>query len=43
MKNAWTLTKIRMLLALRNRAFIFFSLVFPLAILLLSVPRQRDE
>jgi len=35
LKNAWKLTKIRMLLALRNRAFIFFSLVFPLAILFL--------
>jgi ABC-2 type transport system permease protein len=35
LKNAWTLTKIRMKLALRNRAFIFFSLVFPVAILFL--------
>jgi ABC-2 type transport system permease protein len=35
LKNAWTLTKIRMRLALRNRAFIFFSLVFPMAILFL--------
>ena len=35
LKNAWTLTKIRMRLALRNRAFIFFSLVFPLIFLFL--------
>ena len=35
MKNAWTLTKIRIRLALRNRAFIFFSLIFPMAILFL--------
>lgn len=35
MKNAWTLTKVRMRLALRNRAFIFFSLIFPLIFLFL--------
>ena len=35
LKNAWTLTKVRMRLALRNRAFIFFSLVFPLIFLFL--------
>ena len=35
MKDAWTLTKVRMRLALRNRAFIFFSLVFPLIFLFL--------
>jgi ABC-type multidrug transport system permease subunit len=35
LRNAWTLTKIRMRLALRNRAFIFFSLVFPLIFLFL--------
>ncbi|MFQ5696521.1 MAG: ABC transporter permease, partial [Terriglobia bacterium] len=35
MKTAWTLTRIRMRLALRNRAFIFFSLVMPLAFLFL--------
>ena len=35
MRNAWTLTKIRMRLALRNRAFIFFSLIFPLIFLFL--------
>src|ERR1700685_2215094 len=35
MRNAWTLTKVRMRLALRNRAFIFFSLVFPLIFLFL--------
>lgn len=33
MKHTWTLTKSRMRLALRNRAFIFFSLVMPLALL----------
>lgn len=35
MRHAWTLTKVRMRLALRNRAFIFFSLVFPLIFLFL--------
>ena len=35
MRNAWTLTKIRMRLALRNRAFIFYSLIFPLIFLFL--------
>jgi ABC-2 type transport system permease protein len=35
MRNAWTLTKVRMRLALRNRAFIFFSLVFPMIFLFL--------
>jgi len=35
LRNAWTLTKIRMRLALRNRAFIFFSLIFPLIFLFL--------
>jgi len=33
LKYTWTLTKARMLLALRNRAFIFFSLVMPLSFL----------
>lgn len=33
MRNAWTLTKVRMRLALRNRAFIFFGFIFPLAVL----------
>ncbi len=33
MRNAWTLTLIRMRLALRNRAFIFFSLLMPLGFL----------
>lgn len=37
MRNAWTLTKVRMRLALRNRAFIFFSLIFPLIFLFLLV------
>jgi len=35
LRNAWTLTKVRMHLALRNRAFIFFSLIFPLIFLFL--------
>lgn len=33
MRNTWILTKVRMRLALRNRAFMFFSLVMPLAFL----------
>jgi hypothetical protein len=33
LRNAWTLTKVRMRLALRNRAFIFFGFIFPLIIL----------
>jgi ABC-2 type transport system permease protein len=37
LRNAWTLTKVRMRLALRNRAFIFFSLIFPLIFLFLLV------
>jgi len=35
LRTTWTLTKARMLLALRNRAFLFFSLVMPLAFLFL--------
>ncbi len=35
MKHAWTLTKIRMRLALRNRAFLIFSLIVPLVFLFL--------
>jgi ABC-2 type transport system permease protein len=35
LKNTWTLTKIRVRLALRNRMFLFFSLIFPLCFLLL--------
>jgi len=35
LRNAWTLTKVRMRLALRNRAFIFFSLIFPMIFLFL--------
>jgi ABC-type multidrug transport system permease subunit len=31
--NTWTLTKIRMLLAMRNRTFLFFSLIMPLGFL----------
>jgi len=33
LKNVWTLTRVRMLLALRNRMFIFFSIVMPLSFL----------
>jgi len=35
LRHAWTLTKVRMRLAMRNRAFIFFSLVLPLLFLFL--------
>jgi len=37
LRNAWTLTKVRMRLAVRNRAFIFFSLIFPLIFLFILV------
>ncbi len=33
MSNTWSLTKIRILLALRNKAFIFFGVAMPLAFL----------
>lgn len=33
MKNTWILTKMRILLALRNRAFFFFSMVMPMLFL----------
>ena len=33
MGNTWTLTKMRIRLAMRNRAFFFFSLVMPLLFL----------
>ncbi|MGH9776029.1 MAG: ABC transporter permease [Candidatus Acidiferrales bacterium] len=36
-KNTWILSKFRVGLALRNRTFIFFSLVFPLTFLFLIV------
>lgn len=35
MRNTWILTRVRMRLALRNRAFLFFSLIMPLAFLFL--------
>jgi ABC-2 type transport system permease protein len=35
LRHAWTLTKVRVRLALRNRVFIFFSLVFPMLFLFL--------
>ncbi len=35
MRHVWTLTKVRMRLAVRNRAFIFFSLIFPMIFLFL--------
>jgi ABC-2 type transport system permease protein len=31
--HTWTLTKIRMILAMRNRMFLFFSIIFPLGFL----------
>jgi ABC-2 type transport system permease protein len=34
LRHTWTLTKIRIRLALRNRMFLFFSLIFPLGFLL---------
>ena len=36
-RNTWTLTKIRMRLAMRNRTFLFFSLVMPLGFLFFFV------
>jgi len=36
--NTWTLTMVRIRLAMRNRAFFFFSLVMPLAFLFFFVP-----
>jgi ABC-2 type transport system permease protein len=33
LRNAWTLTKVRLRLAMRNRAFFFFSLAMPLIFL----------
>jgi ABC-2 type transport system permease protein len=35
MRHTWAMSKVRMRLALRNRAFIFFSLIMPLAFLFL--------
>src|ERR1700740_2833169 len=35
--NTWTLTKIRMRLAMRNRTFLFFSLIMPLGFLFFFV------
>ena len=35
MRHAWTLTKVRMRLAVRNRAFLIFSLIVPLVFLFL--------
>ena len=37
LSRTWTLTKVRLLLALRNRAFFFFSLVMPLIFLVGAV------
>lgn len=37
MKHTWTLTLSRMQLAMRNRAFLFFSLIMPLAFLFLAM------
>ena len=33
LRNTWILTKVRMCLAMRNRTFLFFSLIMPLAFL----------
>jgi len=46
LNNTWTLTKVRIRLAMRNRAFFFFSLVMPLIFLLgavIFVGRNRTE
>ena len=37
MKNTWSLTKIRILLALRNKTFMFFGLIMPLGFLFFFV------
>lgn len=37
MRHTWTLTLSRMRLAMRNRAFLFFSLIMPLAFLFLAM------
>ena len=37
LSRTWTLTKVRLLLATRNRAFFFFSLVMPLIFLVGAV------
>ena len=37
MRATWTLTKVRMLLALRNRMFFFFSLLMPMIFLFVAV------
>ena len=36
-RNTWTLTKIRVRLAMRNRTFLFFSLLMPLGFLFFFV------
>src|SRR5579863_6790946 len=36
-RNTWTLTKIRVRLAMRNRTFLFFSLIMPLGFLFFFV------
>jgi ABC-2 type transport system permease protein len=43
LKHTWTLTKIRIRLALRNRAFFFFSLVMPLIFLFVAVVFVGDR
>ena len=37
MSNTWSLTKIRILLSLRNKTFMFFGVVMPLAFLFFFV------
>lgn len=36
MRNTWTLTKVRLRLAMRNKMFLFFSLIMPLGFLFFS-------
>ncbi len=38
MRHTWTLTKVRLRLAMRNKMFLFFSLIMPLAFLFFFVP-----
>ena len=39
--NTWTLTKVRVRLAMRNRTFLFFSLFMPLGFLFFFQRRRK--
>jgi ABC-2 type transport system permease protein len=46
LRNTWTLTKVRIRLAMRNRMFLFFSLIMPLTFLFvfaLFIGKSRQE